>query len=336
MRDFIFQLPTKVVFGKGSELKAGELLKEYGCKKVMIHYGGGSAIKSGLISQVEQLLRENEIDYILFGGVQPNPRISKIREGIALGKTEGIDFILAVGGGSVIDSAKGIGYGIKTDHDIWDFFTGKAQAIDSCPVGCILTIAAAGSETGPGCVITNEEGWYKRGYISKYGWCKFAILNPELTYTLPPYQTACGCVDIMMHTLERYFHSGDTLELTDRIAEGLLQNVLKYARVLQRDPQNYIARAEIMWSGSLSHNDLTGLGGGPGDWIPHKLQNELGSMFDVAHGASLAAVWGSWARFVCRDFPERFVKLAVNVLGVNVELQDQHEIALNGIYKFLP
>lgn len=313
MRNFTFYSPTEVIFGKDTEKQAGALLKKYGASKVLIHFGGGSVERSGLLQRVVDSVEAEGLAYVLFGGVQPNPRVQKVYEGIALGKREQVDFILAVGGGSVIDSAKAIAYGMRMDGDVWDLFTGERQARDACPVGCVLTIAAAGSEMGGGCVLTNEVGGYKRGYTSRFGFNKFAIMNPELTYTLPAYQTFCGCTDIIMHTLERYFHSGGTLELTDRIAEGLIKTVMEAAKALMRDPRDYQARAEVMWAGSLSHNDLTGCGGGRGSWVPHKLQNELGGKYDVAHGASLAAVWGSWARFVCRSHPERFAKLAAAV-----------------------
>ena len=315
MRNFTFYSPTEVVFGRDTEKQVGNLLKKYGAHKVMIHFGGGSVQKSGLLQRVVDSVTGSGLAYVLFGGVQPNPRVQKVYEGIVLARNENIDFILAVGGGSVIDSSKAIAYGMRMNGDVWDLFTGKRQATDACPVGCILTIAAAGSEMGGGCVLTNEVGGYKRGYTSRFGFNKFAVMNPELTYTLPAYQTFCGCTDIIMHTLERYFHSGGTLELTDRIAEGLIKTVMGATEILVKDPCDYQARAEVMWAGSLSHNDLTGCGGGHGSWVPHKLQNELGGKYDVAHGASLAAVWGSWARFVCCTHPERFAKLAVTVFG---------------------
>lgn len=330
MRNFSFYSPTKVVFGKGAEGQVGSLLGEYACKRVMLHYGGGSAAKSGLLGRIEESVRAAGMACIPFGGAQPNPRLSKVNEGVALAKAEGVDFILAVGGGSVIDSAKAIAYGLRAEGDLWDFFTGKAEATGACPFGCVLTIAAAGSEMGGGCVITNENGWLKRGYTSPFGFNKFAVMNPELTYTLPAYQTFCGCTDILIHTLERYFHAGGTLELTDRIAESLLRTVMEAARALLQNPRDYQARAEIMWAGGLSHNGLTGCGGGQGSWVPHKLQNELGGMFDVAHGASLAALWGSWARYIFGAHPERFVKLATRVLGVE-ESGGPQETARRGI-----
>lgn len=331
MRDFVFYSPTEAVFGRGSELQTGRLVEKYGGTKVLIHYGGGSVLRSGLLERVIQSVENAGLSHIEFGGVQPNPRLSKVYEGISLAKEAGVDFLLAVGGGSVIDSAKAIAYGMRMDGDVWDLFAGKRAALDACPTGCVLTVAAAGSEMGGGCVLTNEKSGLKRGYTSHFGFNKFAVMNPELTCTLPPYQTFCGCTDIIMHTLERYFHSGTTLALTDRIAEALITTVMEAARTLLHSPQDYQARAEIMWAGSLSHNDLTGCGGGRGSWVPHKLQNELGGKYDVAHGASLAAIWGSWARYVAKDFPEKFARLAVDVLSVDGTGRNQAEIAQLGI-----
>ena len=260
----------------------------------------------------------------------PNPRLSLVYEGIELCKKESVDFILAVGGGSVIDSSKAIGYGMTNEGDVWDFYDKKRQATACLPIGAVLTIAAAGSEMSDSSVITKEEGWIKRGYGSNYCRCKFAVMNPELTMTLPDYQTASGCTDIMMHTMERYFDQSRTMELTDGIAEALMKTVMKNAVILRDDPTNYDARAEIMWAGSLSHNGLTGCGSEGGDWSTHRLEHELGGLFDVAHGAGLAAVWGSWARYVWKDRPDRFVKFAVNVMGVEPNGTDA-EIVEKGI-----
>ena len=241
-----------------------------------------------------------------------------------------MEFILAVGGGSVIDSAKAIGYGIANEGDVWDFYARKRTAYACLPIGAVLTIAAAGSEMSNSSVITNEEGFIKRGYSSNYSRCRFAVLNPELTYTLPDYQTQSGCVDIMMHTMERYLNHGTNMEITDGISEALLRTVMKSARLLRENPKNYEARAEVMWASSLSHNGLTGCGTDGGDWASHQLEHELGGMFDVAHGAGLAAVWGSWARYVYKECPDRFAKLAVKVL-MAPEKGSVEETALAGI-----
>lgn len=330
MEQFTYYTPTKVIFGKDTVCRTGEMLKKYGCGKVLVHYGGGSAKKSGLLDQIFAILQKEGIDYTELGGVKPNPRLSLVNRGIELCRKEKIDFILAVGGGSVIDSAKAIGYGMANDGDVWDFYEGKREAEGCLPIGVILTISAAGSEMSDSSVITNEEGWLKRGYSSEYGRVKFAVMDPCLTMTLPGYQTASGCVDIMMHTMERYFCSCDSMELTDGISEHLLRTVMKSAKILMESPDDYQARAEVMWAGSLSHNGLTGCGTDGGDWSCHQLEHELGGMFDVAHGAGLAAIWGSWARYVLDARPERFAEFAVNVMGVEPE-NSLEETAEKGI-----
>ena len=330
MFDFNYFTPTKVVFGKNSENKVAELVKEFGGKKVLIHYGGGSIIRSGLMQRVTDLLDKAGISYVKLGGAVPNPHLGLVYEGIELCKKEGIDFLLAVGGGSAIDSAKAIGYGVMNDGDVWDFYDYKRTAKACMPLGVILTLAATGSEMSDSSVITKEEGLVKRGYSSDYCRPRFAILNPELTMTLPDYQTACGCTDIMMHTMERYFTNGGNMELTDSMAEALLRTVKENAKILVRDPKNYDARAEVMWAGSLSHNGLTGCGNDGGDWMTHKLEHELGGLYDVAHGAGLAALWGSWARYVYKNCLPRFKRYAINVMGVPATGTDE-EIALKGI-----
>ena len=330
MFDFKYYTPTKVVFGKNTESKVAELIKEFGGTKVLIHYGGGSVVRSGLLKRVTDTLEVANISYVTLGGAVPNPHLGLVYEGIELCKNEGVDFLLAVGGGSAIDSAKAIGYGVANEGDVWDFYDYKREAEGCLPLGVILTIAATGSEMSDSSVITKEEGLVKRGYSSDYSRAKFAIMNPELTMTLPDYQTACGCTDIMMHTMERYFTNGGNMELTDALAEGLLRTVKKNAVILRDDPMNYDARAEVMWAGSLAHNGLTGCGNDGGDWMTHKLEHELGGLYDVAHGAGLAAIWGSWARYVYKDCLPRFKKFAINVMEVPDEGTDE-EIALNGI-----
>ena len=330
MYNFNYFTPTKVVFGKNTETKAAELIREFGGKKVLIHYGGGSVIRSGLLKRVTDSLEAAGIPYITLGGAVPNPRLSLVYEGIALCKKENVDFLLAVGGGSAIDSAKAIGYGVTNEGDVWDYYDYRRTVSACLPLGVILTIAATGSEMSDSSVITKEEGLIKRGYSSDFGRPKFAIMNPELTMTLPDYQTACGCADIMMHTMERYFTNGGNMEITDALAEGLLRTVMKNAEILVKDPKNYDARAEIMWAGSLSHNGLTGCGNDGGDWMTHKLEHELGGLYDVAHGAGLTAVWGSWARYVYLNCLPRFKQFALNVMGVDSAGSDE-EIALKGI-----
>lgn len=329
MERFVYYAPTKVVFGPGSEEQTGALVREQGCKKVLIHYGGGSVIRSGLLKRVKDSLEQAGIAWVEQGGVVPNPRLSLVREGIALGRREGVDFLLAVGGGSVIDSAKAIAYGLAEEGDVWELYEQKRQAKACLGVGSVLTIAAAGSEMSESSVITNEDGWLKLGYGNEMARPAFAIMNPELTTTLPAYQTSSGCTDILMHTMERYFHSGAGLELTDGIAESLMRNVIHNAKVLVKEPENYEARADVMWAGSLSHNGITG-SRGRGDWMSHKLEHELGGLYDVAHGAGLAALWGTWARYVYKNIPGRFEKFAVQVLGLPA-LGDECETALSGI-----
>lgn len=330
MFDFKYFTPTKVLFGKNTESKVAELIKEFGGTKVLIHYGGGSVVRSGLLKKVTDTLDAAGISYVTLGGAVPNPHLGLVYEGIELCKKEKIDFLLAVGGGSAIDSAKAIGYGVANEGDVWDYYDYKRTVTGCMPLGVILTIAATGSEMSDSSVITKEEGLVKRGYSSDFGRPKFAILNPELTMTLPDYQTACGCTDIMMHTMERYFTNGGNMEITDALAEGLLRTVKKNALILRDDPKNYDARAEVMWAGSLSHNGLTGCGNDGGDWMTHKLEHELGGLYDVAHGAGLAAIWGSWARYVYKNCLHRFKKFALNVMDVENTGTDE-EIALRGI-----
>lgn len=332
IEDFTYYAPTKVVFGRGAENKTGELVAELGCKKILLHYGGGSAGRTGLLGRIRASLREAGAGFVELGGVVPNPRLSLVREGIELCRREGVDFILAVGGGSVIDSAKAIGYGAADEErgDVWDFYA-RLRAPRAClPVGSVLTIAAAGSEMSPSSVITNEDTETKRGYSNDLCRPKFAVMNPELTMTLPAYQTACGCTDILMHTMERWFGGGGSMELTDGVAAALMRTVIKNAKILMAEPENYDARAEVMWAGSLSHNGLTGCGTDGGDWSSHQLEHELGALFDVAHGAGLAAVWGSWARYVYKENPARFAKFAAEVLDVPRGADDE-ETALAGI-----
>lgn len=322
MQDFEYYTPTHVVFGKHAVERVGELITGQNGKKVLIHYGGGSAKRSGLLDRVTDALEQFGISYVMLGGVVPNPRLGLVREGIALCKREGVDFILAVGGGSVIDSSKAIAYGIANDGDVWDFYAKKRVPQACAPVGTILTIAAAGSEMSNSSVITNEDGWLKRGLSTELCRCKFAIMDPTLTYTLPAYQTASGAADVMMHTMERYFTQVDTLGLTDSIAESLLKSVMRDVTAALKNPEDYDARAGLMWASSLSHNGLTGCGTDGGDWSCHQLEHELSGKYDVAHGAGLCAVWSSWARTVMPANPARFAKFAIQVMGVQPEADD--------------
>ena len=316
MNDFTYFAPTKVVFGKGAEGQVGKLCKEQGATKVLVHFGGGSAKRSGLLDRVCAALEEEGLPYVTLGGVVPNPRLSLVYEGIELCRREGVDFLLAVGGGSVIDSCKAIGYGLANDFDVWELFDKKRAAAGCAPVGAVLTIAAAGSEMSDSTVITKDEGELKRGYNSNYCRCKFAVLNPELTYTLPEYQTACGVTDIMMHIMERYFVNVETMTVTDTMAEAVIRDVLRYGKAALEDSRDYRARAEIMWAGSLAHNGLLCAGGPNGDWASHQIEMELSGMFGVAHGAGLAAIWGSWARYVLDAKPQRFAQFAYRIFDL--------------------
>ncbi len=333
MANFNYYAPTQVVFGKDTEAQTGELVRKYGGKRVLIHYGGQSAVRSGLLERVKTSLDKAGIYHIELGGVVPNPHLEKVREGIALAQEHQIDFLLAVGGGSVIDSCKAIAYALaEPDKDVWELYAKKRQAKGCFPVGAVLTIAAAGSEMSDSSVITNEATGEKRGYSSDFARAKFAVMNPELTITLPDYQTESGCTDIMMHTMERYFVQGDGMELTDAIAEGLLRTVMAQARILHTDPTNDKARAEVMWASSLSHNGLTGCGHEARDFASHRLEHELGGMFDVTHGAGLAAIWPSWARYVYKNNLNRFVRFAVKVMDIEItDGMSDEETALAGI-----
>ena len=330
MKDFNFYAPTRVVFGVNSEEQLPQLIRQYGGTKVLIHYGGGSARRYGLLDKVEQMLHEADIPFVGLGGVVPNPLLSKVKEGIGLCCREEVDFILAIGGGSVIDSAKAIGYGVPYEGDVWDFWEGKATPRECLPVGVMLTIPAAGSEMSSSCVITKDEGLIKRGINSDLCRCKFAIMNPERTYTLPPYQTAAGATDIMMHTMERYFSKYEDMTLTDAISEALLRTVKDAVFEVLKNPEDYRNRAQIMWAGSLAHNDLTECGTEK-DFATHRLEHELSALFGVTHGAGLAAIWASWARYVLDKHVSRFAQFAVNVMGIANDFSDPKATAERGI-----
>ena len=319
-----------MVFGSESEEKVAMLVRKYGGSRVLVHYGGQSAIRSGLLDKICGLLADDGLFVEQLGGVVPNPRLSKVNEGIALCRRQGIDFILAVGGGSVIDSAKAIAYGTVYEGDVWDFYVGKAQAVSCLPVALVLTIPAAGSEMSEASVITNEDGGVKLGYSNDISRPKFAIMNPERTFTLPPYQTAAGVTDMMMHTMERYFSHDDDMTLTDALAEAVLRTLKDCVYAVLRQPDDYRNRAQIMWGGRVAHNGLTGCGMRD-DWATHQLEHELSGMFDVTHGAGLAAIWPSWARYVCHENISRFVKFAVNVMGIPNDFTDPEGTALRGI-----
>ena len=341
MKDFNYYAPTEVVFGEQSEEQVAALVKKYGGTKVLVHYGGQSAVRSGLLDNICSLLREGGVNFVTLGGVVPNPRLSLAKEGIALCRREGVDFILAVGGGSVIDSAKCIAYGVCMDDDVWNLYLGKAEPPKSMlPVASVLTIPAAGSEMSEASVITNEDGDVKLGYSNNMSRPKFAIMNPRRTMTLPPYQTAAGVTDMMMHTMERYFTLDGDMDVTTDVAEAMLRSIKNAVFAVLNDPEDYRYRAQIMWGGSLMHNGLTGCGVHD-DWATHQIEHELSGMFDVTHGAGLAAIWPSWARYVLNDRTDgddvhanrlsRFVRFAVNVMDVPNDFTDPEGTALKGI-----
>lgn len=330
MYDFVQCAPTKVYFGKGSDEKLAEIFSERGCKRVLLHYGGNSAIKSGLITRIKWAAERAGAEIVELGGVQPNPRLSLVNQGIRLGKEKDVDLILAVGGGSVIDSAKAIGMGIVSGGNVWDLYSKKREPKGTVPVGVVLTLAASGSEMSNSSVITNDEICEKRGLNAEISRPVFAVMNPELTASVPAYPTACGCADILMHTAERYLTGGETLKITDSIAEALMSTVIASSKIVMKNLGDYEARANLMWAGSLSHNGLTGCGGDGGDWATHTLGHELSALYDVAHGAALTAIWGSWARYVYKDCLNRFHKFAVQVMGVRPS-GTREELALKGI-----
>lgn len=334
MENFVQYAPTEVIFGKGTENQTGEEVKKWGGSRVLLVYGGGSAVRSGLIGRVEQSLTEAGIAYEEFGGVKPNPRLAFAEEGVQKALAFGADFILAVGGGSAIDTAKAIAHGTANPEEkLWDIWTRKVPLTRSLPVAAVLTIPAAGSEMSDSAVLTNEEIGKKAGINTPFNRCRFAVMNPELAATLPAYQVACGVTDIMMHTMERYFIPGIQCEMTDCIAEGLLRTVIRNGAKVYENPAGYDAMAEVMWCGSLSHNNLTECGRGK-DFSVHKLGHALSARYDVAHGASLAAVWGSWARYLYQDQAlGRFVQFAKNVWGISGEGKSEQETALAGIEK---
>ncbi|MDD7221264.1 MAG: iron-containing alcohol dehydrogenase [Oscillospiraceae bacterium] len=318
MHSFTFYSPTEVVFGPDTELQAAELVQKYGGSRVFVVYGGGSVQRSGLLERVTKVLTDAGLAVECYGGAKPNPTLEHARDGVRKAIDFGADLVLAIGGGSAIDTGKAVAHGAANpEQDIWSFWSREVPLERSMPVGAILTIPAAGSEMSNSSVLTNEEIGRKRGLSTDFNRPKFAIMNPELTYTLPDYQIGCGIVDIMMHTMERYFNPVEN-PLTDALAETLLRNVIEQGRTAMADHTDYTAMSELMWAGSLSHNGLTGLGG-QGDWSVHQLGHEISARFDLAHGASLAAVWGSWAGYVSEQRPARFARFARNVWGIQMD-----------------
>ena len=332
MENFNFYSPTEFVFGKGRAAETGIYVRKYGGTKVLIHYGGGSAVKSGLIDTVRKSLADAGIAYCELGGVQPNPRDTLVYKGIELCRNEGIDFILAVGGGSVIDSSKAIALGVPYAGDFWDMYSGKPVE-KALPVGTVLTIAAAGSEGSGDSVITKEDGMLKRGTGSEHLRPKFSVMDPALTQTLPAYQTACGATDIMAHVFERYFTNTKEVEITDRLFEAVLLTMVRETPRVIADPDNYEARANIMWAGTVAHTNLCGVGREQ-DWNSHGLEHELSGLYDVAHGAGLAVIMPAWMEFVHNHNVMRFCQMATRVFGCQMNYEDPETTALEGIRCF--
>ena len=329
MENFEFLSPTKIIFGKNTESKVGSEVKKYS-SKILLHYGGGSIKQSGLYDKVTSSLKKAGVEFVELTGVKPNPRLSLVREGIKICRENKISFILAVGGGSAIDSAKAISAGVPYDGDVWDFYQGKILPSETIPVGVVLTIAAAGSEASKNSVITNEEGWYKRGLASEIIRPKFAIMNPELTCTLPPYQTAAGAADIMAHVMERYFTNVTNVDFTDRLCEATLKTLIKSIPLALENPDDYNARAEIMWAGTIAHNDFLGTGR-IGDWASHQIEHELSGIYDVAHGAGLTVIFPAWMKYVYKQNLARFIQFAARVWDVEYDFECPERTALEGI-----
>lgn len=333
MENFNFYSPTYFVFGKQKETEAGKYVKRFGGSKVLIHYGSGSVIKTGLLDRVKKSLSDAGLTFCELGGVVPNPRSGLVYQGVEIAKTEKVDFILAVGGGSVIDSAKAIALGSLYDGDFWDFYTAKARVQKALPVGTILTLTAAGSEGSNGSVITHEDGMMKRACGGDVLRPVFSILNPELTCTLPAYQTACGATDMMAHVMERYFTNSKNVEITDRLCEGILLSIINETPKALANPNDYDARANLMWAGTVAHNDICGVGRIQ-DWSTHNIEHELSGLYDVAHGAGLAVMFPAWMKYVMHHDVNRFAQFAVRVWGVEMDFQNPENTALKGIEKY--
>lgn len=330
MKDFNYCAPTRVIFGKNTELEVGKALKNAGATRVLMQYGGGSIKKSGLYDRVVKAIRDEGIELFELGGVQPNPHLSLVRKAIEIVREQKIDYLLAVGGGSAIDSTKATAVGAVYDGDVWDFYCGKAVPKKAMPVGVVLTIPAAGSEGSNSSVITNEDGWIKRGLGCDLTRPAFAIYNPELTYSLPAYQTAAGATDIMAHIMERYFTNEPDVDMTDRLCESVLKTIIRQAPVAVKEPDNYVARAEMMWASTVAHNDFLSCFR-VGDWSSHQLSHELSGMYDATHGAALAVAFPAWMTYVYKHDVQRFCRFAVEVMGVEMDFFHPEETTLKGI-----
>jgi len=332
MQNFEYCNKTKIIFGKGTENQVGNETAQY-AKKILLHHSGGFTVRSGLIEKVKNSLKEAGVEWKELAGVVPNPRLSLVREGIEITRKEKLELILAVGGGSAIDSAKAIAFGSVYDGDVWDFFERKKSPAGALPVGTIVTIPAAGSESSTSCVITNEEGPWKRGVNTQFNRPAFSILNPELTYSIPPYHTACGITDMMAHIMERYFTKVQNVELTDELCEGTLRTIIRNGRkIFSGGENNYDARAEIMWAGALAHNGFLDTGR-LGDWASHALDHELTALFELAHGAGLAILFPAWMKYNIKEDTPRLARFAVKVWGVDGAFYDMEQAAMEGIFR---
>jgi len=330
MENFEFQNITKILFGKDTENKVGNEMKQYG-KKVLLHSTGENFLKdTGLYGRIVDSLHQAGLEIVELTGVKPNPRLSLVREGIKLCREKGVDCILAVGGGSTIDSSKAIAVGVPYQGDVWDYYSGKSLPETTLPVGVVLTIASTGSESSNSCVITNEDGWYKCGLNVDLIRPKFAIMNPELTFTLPPYQTASGSADIMTHVMERYFTNTKHVELTDRLSEATLKTIIDNVPIVLEQPSDYDARSEIMWASTIAHNDLLSTGR-VADWASHLIEHELSGIYDVAHGAGLTAIYPAWMKYVYKHNIRRFVQFAIRVWDIDYSCESDETLALKGI-----
>ncbi|MDR2210587.1 MAG: iron-containing alcohol dehydrogenase [Spirochaetaceae bacterium] len=332
MQNFEYYNRTKIIFGKGTEQDAGKETAKY-AKRILLHHSGGSPVKTGLLDRIKDSLKKAGVEWVELAGVLPNPRLSKVREGVELVKKEKLQFILAVGGGSVIDSSKGIAMGALYDGDVWDFYARKKTAREALPVATVLTIPAAGSESSISSVITNEEGPWKQSVNEECIRPVFSILNPELTYTLPPYQTACGVADMLAHIMERYFTKEPHVELTDELCEGAMRAIIRNARrIFSGGGEDYNARAEIMWAGSIAHNNLLSTGR-IGDWASHAIEHELSAVFDIAHGAGLSIIFPAWIRYNIKEDTPRLARYAAKVWGVDGAYYDYEQAALEGVFR---
>ena len=329
MENFEFCNPTRIIFGRGTEARVGAETARYS-KKVLLHYGSGSIKQTGLYDRITASLKAAGVEWVELAGVKPNPRLSLVHEGVALCKQHKLGLILAVGGGSVIDSAKAIAMGAMIEGDVWDFYLGKGEPVAALPIGTVLTLPAAGSEASTGTVITKEEGWLKRAVNSELIYPRFSICNPELAMTLPPFQVACGAVDISAHLMERYFTNVPNVAFTDRLIEGTLKTIIRQAPLILKNPQDYDAWSEFMWAGTVAHNNLLNTGR-IGDWASHDIEHEISGIYDVAHGAGLAVVFPAWMKHVLHQDLSRFVQWAVRVWNVEMDVFNPEKVALEGI-----